>query len=161
MKRAALAGLALTLPLLGGCGFTPLYADNSTVSGLSHVQVEVPQTRMGYLLREQLQDDLAIKRSEQAEYRLVIEMHEDRLPRGLRPNATADRYETRLKYNYTLTRIATGEVVLQRSSTVTVMSDATSQPYAGISLQQDAEVRVAWEASQFMKTQILRALAAR
>jgi LPS-assembly lipoprotein len=161
MKRAALAACVLALPLLGGCGFTPLYGDNSLVSGLSHVQVEVPQTRTGYLVREQLQDDLAIKRGEQPEYRLVIEMTEDRLPRGLRPNATADRYETRLKYNYTLTRIATGEVVLKRSSMVSVITDATAQPYAGISLQQDAEVRVAWETSQFIKTQILRALAAR
>jgi LPS-assembly lipoprotein len=158
MKK--LAAVAL-LPLLGGCGFTPLYADNSTVSGLSHVQVEVPQTRTGFLLREQLQDDLAIKRGEQPEYRLVIELDETRLPRGLRPDATADRYETRLKYSYSLTRIATGEVVLQRASTVSVITDATAQPYAGISAQQDAEQRVAWEASQFMKTQILRTLAAK
>ena len=58
-------------------------------------------------------------------------------------------------------RIATGEVVLKRSTTVSVISDAASQPYAGVASQQDAEVRVAWEASQMMRTQILRTLAAR
>lgn len=160
MKLRLLAAMTATL-LLGGCGFTPLYADKGVVSGLSHVQVEAPQTRMGYLLRESLQDDLAIKRGEPAEYRLVLDLNEMRLPRGLRPDATADRYETRLKLNYTLTRIATGEVVLKRSTTVSVISDAASQPYAGVASQQDAEVRVAWEASQMMRTQILRTLAAR
>jgi LPS-assembly lipoprotein len=151
----------MLLPLLAGCGFTPLYGDKGLVSGLSHVQVEVPQTRTGYLMREQLQDDLAVKRDDKPEYRLVIELNEVRLPRGLRPDATADRYETRVRVNYTLTRIATGEVVLQRNSTVSVVSDAAAQPYAGIASQQDAQERVAWEASQVVRTQILRALAAR
>jgi LPS-assembly lipoprotein len=160
MKKTVLAALAL-LPALGGCGFTPLYADKSVVGGLEHVQVEAPQTRTGYLMREQLQDQLAIKRNETPEYRLVIDLEEARLPRGLRPDATADRYETRLKVNYTLTRIATGEIVLRRSNTISVTEDAAAQPYASISAQQDAEERVAWEASLFIKTQILRALAAK
>jgi LPS-assembly lipoprotein len=162
-KRTVLAGLALLLtPALNACGFTPLYADPVLVHGLSHIQVEVPQTRTGYLIRENLQDDLALKAGdEKPEYRLVVEINELRLARGLRPDATADRYETRLRLGYTLTRIATGEVVLKRSSIVSVVTPATAQPYAGIAGQQGAQERAAWEASQFMKTQILRALAAR
>jgi LPS-assembly lipoprotein len=159
-KRTTLAALAL-LPALAGCGFTPLYGDKAVVAGLQHVQVEAPQTRTGFLMRENLQDDLAIKRDEKPEYRLVIELNENRLPRGLRPDATADRYETRLRVNYTLTRIATGEIVLKRSSTVSVTTDATAQPYAGDAAQLDAQERVAWEASQFIKTQILKTLAAK
>lgn len=161
-KRTALAGLAvLLLPALGACGFTPLYGDQGLVHGLSHVQVETPQTRTGYLIREDLQDDLALKPDEKPEYRLVVDLNEMRLPRGLRADATADRYETRLKVGYTLTRIATGEVVVKRSSTISVVTPATAQPYAGIVGQQDAQERAAWEASQFIKTQLLRALAAR
>jgi LPS-assembly lipoprotein len=82
-----------------------------------------------------------------------------RLPRGLRSDATADRYETRLKVSYTLTRIATGEVVVKRASVVSVVTPATAQPYAGIAGQDDAQERAAWEASQFIKTQLLRAFA--
>jgi LPS-assembly lipoprotein len=161
-KRTILAGLALLLlPALGACGFTPLYADTGLVHGMRHIQVETPPTRTGYLLREDLQDDLALKPDEKPEYRLVVELNEMRLPRGLRADATADRYETRVRVNYTLTRIATGEVVLKRSSVVSVVTDATAQPYAGIAGQQDAQERAAWEASQFIKTQLLRALAAR
>jgi LPS-assembly lipoprotein len=163
-KRSVLAGLALLLtPALDACGFTPLYADPELVHGLSHIQVEVPQTRTGYLMRENLQDDLALKAGtdDKPEYRLVIDINEMRLPRGLRPDATADRYETRLKMDYTLTRIATGEIVLKRSNNVSVVTPATAQPYGGIAGQQDAQERAAWEASQFIKTQILRALAAR
>jgi LPS-assembly lipoprotein len=161
-KRTVLAGLALLLtPALNACGFTPLYGDPAVVHGLSHIAVEVPQTRTGYLMREDLQDDLALKPGEKPEYRLVIELNELRLPRGLRADATADRYETRVRVNYSLTRIATGEVVLKRSSNVSVTTDATAQPYAGIAGQQDAQERAAWEASQFIKTQILRALAAK
>ena len=161
-KRTVLAGLALLLtPGLDACGFTPLYGDPGVVHGLSHIQIETPQTRTGYLMREDLQDDLALKPDEKPEYKLVVQLNEIRLPRGLRPDATADRYETRLRLTYTLTRISTGEVVLRRSSSVSVTTDATAQPYAGIAGQQDAQERAAWEASQFMKTQILRALAAR
>jgi len=163
LARSALAGLALLLtPALDACGFTPLYADPAVVHGMSHIQVEVPQTRTGYLMREALQDDLALKGGdEKPEYRLVVDIAELRLPRGLRPDATADRYETRLKINYALTRISTGEIVLKRSSTVSVVTPATAQPYAGVAGQQDGQERAAWEASQFIKTQILRALSAR
>jgi LPS-assembly lipoprotein len=163
LARSALAVLALLLtPALNACGFTPLYADPGVVHGLSHIQVEVPQTRTGYLIREDLQDNLALHGGdEKPEYRLVVDLNEIRMARGLRPDATADRYETRLRMNYTLTRIATGEVVLKRSSTVSVVTPATAQPYAGIAGQQAAQERAAWGASQFIKTQILRALAAR
>jgi LPS-assembly lipoprotein len=160
-KRTVLAGLAfLLLPALGACGFTPLYADQGVVHGMAHIQVETPQTRTGYLMREDLQDDLALKPDEKPEYRLVVDLNEMRLPRGLRADATADRYETRLRVSYILTRIATGEVVVKRSSTVSVVTPATAQPYAGIAGQQDAQERAAWEASQFIKIQILRALSA-
>jgi LPS-assembly lipoprotein len=161
-KRIVLAGLALLLaPALDACGFTPLYGDPGVVHGLSHIAVEVPQTRTGYLMREDLQDDLALRTAEKPEYRLVVQLNELRLPRGLRPDATADRYETRLRVDYTLTRIATGEVVLKRGNTISITTDATAQPYAGIAAQQDAQARAAWEASQFIKTQILRTLAAK
>ena len=159
-----LAGSALAvllLPALGACGFTPLYGDPALVHGLSHIQVETPQTRTGYLMREDLRDDLALKPDEKPEYRLVVDLSEMRLPRGLRADATADRYETRLRVGYTLTRVATGEVVLKRSSTISVVTMATAQPYAGIVGQQDAQERAAWEVSQFIKVQLLRALAAR
>jgi LPS-assembly lipoprotein len=160
-KRTVLAGLALSLlPALGACGFTPLYADKGVVRGLEHIQVETPQTRTGYLMREDLQDDFALKPDEKPEYRLVVDLNEMRLPRGLRADATADRYETRVRVNYALTRIATGEVVVKRSSTVSVTTMATAQQYAGIAGQQSAQERVAWEASQFIKTQVLRALSA-
>jgi LPS-assembly lipoprotein len=161
-KRIVLAGLALLLtPALDACGFTPLYGDPGVVRGISHIAVETPQTRTGYLMREDLRDFLALKPDEKPEYRLVVELNELRLPRGLRSDATADRYETRLKMSYTLTRISTGEVVLKRGNTISVTTDATAQPYAGIAGQQDAQARAAWEASQFIKTQILRTLAAK
>ncbi len=160
--RTALTALAL-LPILalGGCGFTPLYADKGVVKGMAHVQVEAPQTRTGFLMRENLQDDLALKAGDKPDYRLVIDIAQTRLARGLRPDSTADRYELRLRVTYTLTRLATGEVLLQRMSPVSVTTDATAQPYAGIAAQQDSEERAAWEASQIIKTEIIRALAAK
>lgn len=163
-KRNALAAIGLTPALglaLAGCGFTPLYGEKGVVKGMAHIQVEVPQTRTGYLMRERLQDDLALKPGASPEYRLVIDINEARLARGLRPDSTADRYELRLRVSYTLTRVATGEVVLQRTSPVSVTADATAQPYAGIASQQDSEERAASEAAQIMTTEIARALAAR
>ena len=58
MKRA-LAALVLALALpLGGCGFTPLYAQPGVAASLPVIEVIAPQGRVGELMREELNDAL-------------------------------------------------------------------------------------------------------
>src|SRR5579871_4242188 len=104
---AALAALAVPL---GGCGFTPLYAQPEATSGLTHIQVVAPQGRVGYLLREDLDDALGHAKGDAPQYRLEMALEQGREAHGLTANATAQRYELDLTVIYTLIDISTGKV---------------------------------------------------
>ena len=69
--RAAcgMALILLAIPL-ASCGFTPLYATPGVVSGLSAIDVEAPDGRIAYLMRERLDDAFARDRGVPAAYRL-------------------------------------------------------------------------------------------
>ena len=153
-------GLALgaLLPLLGGCGFTPLYAEPGLVPDLRAIEVHTPQGRTGALLREELEDALAVRHDTPARYRLDVQIVDRRRPRGLQPDDTPTRYELRLDVTYTLTEVPGGREILKRTKPVFVSADATDQPYAGIAAQQDSEQRAASEAADLIKTDVALAL---
>jgi len=155
-------GLAALLPLLASCtGFTPLYAEPGVSERLSRIDVETPDTRTGYLVREQLEDAFAWDRSAPADYRLNIELDERRVARGLRVDDTAARYELGLTVTYTLVETATGAVMLNRTAQVPVTYDATDQPYAGIVAQQEGQARAATAAAEIVRTDLARWFATR
>ncbi len=142
-----------------GCaGLTPLYAEPGVTSGLHAIAIDTPQTRTGYLIRQQLEDELATGK-EAPRYRLAVTLVERRRPRGLNPDDTPTRFETRLDVNYTLTD-TDGKVLLQRSHPVFVSVNAVVQPYASIATQQDGEERIAREAAKAIRTDVALALSA-
>lgn len=158
--RKALSAAALAFSL-SGCGFSPLYAERGVVSGLSAIEVEAPQTRTGYLLREELDDAFARDRSRPAEYRLALQVDEDRRPRGLRVDDVATRYEVLLRVDYALLgRTGTTPVTRGRAE-VTVTYDSADQPYAGIAAQTDGQERAAAQAAQRIRLDLARWLALR
>src|SRR5580658_9479173 len=106
LAAAALAGAAA----LAACGFTPLYAQNGVAAGLTHIQVEAPEGRVGYLLREDLDDALGHEKGAAPQYKLTMVMTQGRAAHGLTVNDTAQRYELDLYITYTLTDISTGQV---------------------------------------------------
>ena len=130
--RAAIARAFLTLALAGGlgigvtgCGFTPLYATPGVSPALESVSVETPLTRTGYLLKQQLNDQLARDTDLPARYHLITTFDEHRYPRGT----------------------VTGRVLLQGKVPVEVSYDSSTPPYAGTAANQDGEVRVAAQAA--------------
>jgi LPS-assembly lipoprotein len=155
-----LAALMLLSATAGCVGFTPLYADPGVAGGLHDIVIDTPQTRTGFLLRQQLEDELAISKDAPPRYRLAITVIERRRPRGLNPDDTPTRYESRLDVSYTLTELG-GKVLLQRSRPVFVSVNAVVQPYANIVTQDDSEQRVAREAAQLIRTDVALALAAK
>jgi LPS-assembly lipoprotein len=159
--KSVLSALALaaTLPLGACAGFVPLYSQQGLAAGMSAISVETPQTRTGYLLREQLEDQLAIRKDAPAQYRLTVVIVETRRPRGLNADDTPTRYELRLRLTYTLTEVPGGRVVLKGSKPIFVSTDAVIQPYASIAAQQDAEQRAATEAATLIRTDVALALA--
>lgn len=154
---AALA-LGVVLPGVSGCasdsGWAPVYA-RPAAAGMARIDVEVPNTRTGYLLREQLEDQLAWDRSSPATYRLKLTLHERRRARGLDESRVATRYEVTLTASYVLTDIATGKMVLRGNRPIHITYDTTDQPYAGIVAQQDGQVRAAGQAAEQIKTDLL------
>jgi len=157
-RLRALAVGALAAPLvagLGGCGFTPLYAENGVTAGVTHVQVIAPQGRVGFLLRQNLDDRLGRDPGDKPAYRLELQVAGlGRGAHGVRADATAQRYEIDLTVDYILTDLATGKVARQGSVTSIASYDSADQPYAGIAARQDTENRLAADAAQKIEIQI-------
>ena len=150
--RTVLAALALFA--LGGCGFTPLYATPGVAGGMTHVQVVAPKGRVGYLLREDLDDALGHAKGEAPQYRLEMVLNQVRQAHGLTANATAQRYELDLTVIYTLIDISTGKVATTGQVTSDISYDSTVQPYAGIAARQDVQDRLATDAAQKIQIRI-------
>jgi LPS-assembly lipoprotein len=146
--RARAALIALGLPLLAGCGFTPLYATTGVTPGLAHVEVVTPDGRTGHLLSEDLQDSLAIDRKVPAQYRLALAVDEIRYARGLSTEQVATWYELSVKVSYSLIDIPSGKTLTAGVTPISVSYNAVSDPYAGIVAQQDGQKRAASEAAQ-------------
>jgi LPS-assembly lipoprotein len=140
---------------LGGCaGFTPLYAAQGVSPKLSAIEVTQPDGRLGFYMREYLDDSLARDRNQPAVYRLSVANRELRVPRGITISNVASRYEVDLATTYTLTEIATGQVVTRGQIQVNVTYDVQNQPYASLAAQQDGERRVAEQAAERLRIEL-------
>lgn len=149
-----LAALGLSLALGGCAGFTPLYGAQSVSPKLAAIQVVQPDGRLGFYMREYLDDSLARDHGQQPVYRLNISNRELRVPRGISISNVASRYEVDLTTNYTLTEIATGKQVTKGQVSVNVTYDVQNQPYASLSAQQDGERRVAEQAADRLRLEL-------
>ena len=144
-----MAGLvAIAALALSACGFTPLYATPGVTPSLSHIEVVAPHGRTAFLLSQSLDDAFARDRSAAPAYRLNITLSERTFPRGLTINNVAERYESQLRVTYSLVDLATGKTIKTDVVPVEATYASTSQPYAGVAAQQDAEQRAADEAAQ-------------
>ena len=156
--RAPLALLSLALAL-SGCGFTPLYGDAGAGSSLSRIAVSTPDDRLGYRLREQLDDALAHDSGRPALWRLETVVEQSRRPLGRRIDDTATRYELTVRGAWTLTPVSGGTPV-GGVEVVTTTYAAADQPYAAIAAQQDGEDRAAAALARRIRLSLLRALSA-
>jgi LPS-assembly lipoprotein len=154
-RTAILAAALLMAAGLQGCGgFTPLYAAEGVTPRLSSIEVVQPDGRLGFFMRQYLDDSLARKTSEPAIYRLTISNRELRVPRGISVSNVATRYEVDLSTDYTLTEIATGKPVTKGRVSVNVTYDVQSAPYASLAAQQDGERRVAEQAADRVRIEL-------
>ena len=152
---AAAAGLAA----LGGCGFTPLYAQPGVAGGITHIEVIAPKGRVGYLLQQSLDDDFGHAKGEAPVYRLELETNTLRQAHGLTANDTAQRYQLNLRVSYSLVEVASGKVAHAGAVISDISYDSTDQPYAGIAARQDVQNRLASDVAQKIEIQIAAWLA--
>ena len=158
MRRLALLGVLAGASLLSACGFTPMYGETGVSGGLSRIAVTTPDDRLGYRLREQLEDAFGRDGGGQAPlYRLTTEVEQSRRPLGRRIDDTATRYELTVKATWTLTPAAGGTSV-SGTETVTTTYAAADQPYAAIAAQQDGEERAAAELARLIRLDLMQTL---
>ncbi|WP_292063899.1 LPS assembly lipoprotein LptE [Brevundimonas sp. UBA7664] len=155
MRRLALAAVAIVG--LAGCGFTPLYGDAGTGSSLSRISVTTQDDRLGYRVREQLEDALGRNGAETPLWRLQTTLDQSRRPLGRRIDDTATRYELTLRGAWVLTP-ANGGPAVSGVETVTTTYAAADQPFAAIAAQQDGEERAAAELARLIRLDVMRAL---
>jgi LPS-assembly lipoprotein len=151
--RGPLAAVAASAAL-GGCGFTPLYAEPGVTSSLAAIEVVAPEGRTGYLIRQHLDDALAKSRSGGPAYRMDLQLAEQRFPRGIRIDNVATRYEYVLTAYYSLAALPSGEVAKRGSVRVTLTYDSADQPYAAVAAQQDAQDRAAEQAARQIQLEL-------
>jgi LPS-assembly lipoprotein len=152
---------ALAAINLGGCGFTPLYADPGVSPGLAAIEVRAPQGRVGFLLREDLDDALGHDKAAGPLWRLDMTVTQTRDPRGLSITDVAERYVLGVAVKYALTEIATGKVVHGGQVYSHVSYDAADAPYAGIAARQDSQERAASDAARRIQLDLAAWMAGR
>ncbi len=158
--RARVAALVPMLGLvLAGCGFTPMYGDAGAGSSLSRIAVSTQNDRLGYRLREQLEDALGRDGGQAPLWRLQTTADQSRRPLGRRIDDTATRYELTVRGTWTLTPVD-GGLPLSGVETVTTTYAASDQPYAAIAAQQDGEERAAAELARLIRLELMRVLSA-
>ena len=151
---------AICLPLaLAGCGFTPLYAAPGVVSNLAAIDVIAPQGRTGFLLGEHLNDAFGRNHAGAAAYAMRLSLAESRIPRGIRTDLVATRYEYILTADYTLSKLPAGDIAKRGRVRVEVTYDSADQPYAAIIAEQDAQDRSAEEAARRIQLEVAAWLA--
>ena len=171
MKRAILMSLGPAFALaLAGCGFTPLYATNGAGGSLAAIDVRAPLTktsyagvttdRAGFLLKQSLLDEFASRRGD-ARFALDTTITEYRIPRGVRVNNVANRYEVNMTVAYTLTDLASGKPVVSGSAPVIVTYDSADPPYAGTVAAQNGDERAAQQAAIQIRIALARYFAGR
>ena len=156
MRALVACAVLVSSALLAGCGFTPMYATGGSPS-ITRIAVTAEDNRLGYRLREQLEDALASDRSLPPLYRLTTVTEQSRRPLGRRIDDTATRYELTVRVAWTLTP-SSGGTPLVGTETSTSTYAAADQPYAAIAAQQDGEDRAAAELARLIRVDILRAL---
>ena len=156
MRRLGTAAALCLAALLGGCGFTPLYGTGGVAPALSAIDVQAPQTRTGYLLREELDDALARDKNRPAAYVLTLAVNEDRYARGLRVDDVATRYEVALYVSYILTDRRTRRQVKTGAVNANVTYDSPDQPYSGIAAFADGQERAATQAAERIRLDLAR-----
>jgi len=126
---------------------------------LQAIDVVAPQGRAGFLVREQLNDELGRDFTVPARYRLELTVAETRAPRGLRVNNVGAEIELAMHVGYTLVENATSRRLLSGAAPISVFYVGADAPYAGVAAQQDAMERAASQAAVMIRLHLSRQFA--
>ncbi len=152
--RLAFAASVVLAAGLSGCGFAPLYAQQGLTQSMAQIDIEVPQTRTGYFLEQDLRNGFGGDLTSPKAYTLHVAMNEKHFAVGYRVDETSTRSEITSNVGYTLIENATGKLLYKGSFTDTVTYDTSKSPFTGVISQQDAQVRIASSISEKIQTEV-------
>lgn len=139
----AIAPLTLASLTLSGCaGFAPLYAERVTVN-MAQIGIEVPQTRTGYFLEQDLRNGFGADDVSPKLYKLTVTMTERHYSIGFRIDETSTRSEITSRVSYVLTDTRTNKRLTRGNFSETVTFNTSQSPFVGVVSQQDAQERIA------------------
>ena len=136
--------LAALLPavLLAACGLQPMYAGGGSgvvAGGLASIDISPIEGRAGWLMRNALNDRLAVGSSGNGvRYRLVVKLDDQIEGFGVRADDTVTRERRTLRARYQLIDLNNGETVLDATAGWDAGIDVVSSEYATISAENSA-----------------------
>ncbi len=151
--------LVLLLLSLTACGFQPLHGRAFralTDADLSAVRIEVDRTRLGQLLKAEIEDGVNPDHQHAEKlYTLKITLTEREIYLFINPDGTSSRGDIEYRSNYQLLRILDGKVVqqgaLSRTSSYNISETAD---YASYVSEEDARKRGVTELAQDYKLRL-------
>jgi LPS-assembly lipoprotein len=140
--------LLLCLALvLAGCGYRPLYGERgpdevSVADELALIRIEAISDRVGQQMYNMLRERLTPSGlPEQPKYALSITLRETRETLFFERDETATRANLTLRANFTLRRLADGEVVATGLSRAVSSYDILASQFASVVSEEDARLR--------------------
>lgn len=146
-RRRILLLLGGALPLLAGCGFSPLYGDAHAARGVpGTVQVPTLPGRFGFDMRERLVARLGP--AERPLYRLDVTWTVEEEKRAIRADRTITRYNLTATAKYALVPLAGGDPVTDGRAQAFTAYSTVASPFATRAAEQDAHKRLAQELAE-------------
>lgn len=137
--------LALLLLPLAGCGFHPLYAEQSTLGfdpTLAAIKVEPIRDRIGQILEMQLREELNPRGVDVPQfYTLSVALTVVRADLGIQTDATSVRSQISAQANYTLVEISHNNAVYSDTITAVTAFNVPSDAYAATVEENTARTR--------------------
>jgi len=173
MRIARRIALFLALFGLAGCGFHPLYGDESAVGSvdMSRVRISaiqdqldpagnVPSTaRAGQQLRNYLLDRVSPRgRTATALYELHVILRESKITLGIRSDESATRAMLTLSASYNLARIDNGATMMSAATRSDVSYNIVRDEFATLSAENDARRRASREISDTIALEVANAV---
>ncbi|MGA9658189.1 MAG: LPS assembly lipoprotein LptE [Asticcacaulis sp.] len=121
---------------------------------MSEIDIEVPQTRTGYFVEQNLRKSFGSEDTSDKIYTLTISMYERQYSVGLMADDTSTRSEITSSVSYTLKNTKTGKDIFKDNFSETVTYDTSQSPFTGVISQQDAQERIAGSIAQKIQTNL-------
>ena len=141
------------MPLLPGCGFTPIYAEGTAARGLNgSIELGEVNDRMDFDMREQL--EIRLGRPEAPVYRLDVMAEVDTTGQAITKDAAITRYNLSATATYTLTPIGGTVPVVTDTVRSFTAYNATATVYSTYIADRDARHRLAVTLADQIATRI-------